>query len=488
MASLLMQAIPQVPLIIKTAVGHTFGWTEMSSKWDLKMEVGLRVIQAIMRNPNRPSRPISETQASSLRDSGVKGTKWISRYKIPRPAEEDAREQVFAAIEALKEGNEDYTKPTLEDVEVEWTGYRNGVGLSAPEPAGMTEKEKYQKMMDEVTSDVVILYLHGGAYYLLDPSTHRHVTSRLAQISGGRAYSVRYRLAPQGPFPSALIDAFVAYLSLLHPPEGAPHKPVPASNIVISGDSAGANLSSALLQLLLQLHRTVPAGQIPTVKFHGKDVQVPLPAGVALNSPWCDLTSCLDSIQRNAKYDYLPNTWAPESIPDCPVWPSKPARVDLFAEGSALAHQLVSPLAAKSWKGSPPVFYMWGDELLTDEGRGMASRMANDGVVVIAEYFEAMPHCFAMLFGDMGGAKRCFDGWGMFCKDAVTGSKLETSGTFIEAKTLKESPFNVKDGLKDLGLDEKSLQAKMFARRDKAIKEFEEREERRKAKAKTEKL
>jgi acetyl esterase/lipase len=483
--SLLLQAIPQIPLVLRTAVGHTLGWTEMSWKWDLKMELTVRVIQSIMRDPNRPPRPMSETQTSSLGDSSVKGQMWISQYTTPKPAEDDARQHVFAAIDALKEGDEDYTKPTLEEVYAEWTGFRKDAGPYDVEPEGLNEVEKYKKMMEEVTSDVVVLYFHGGAYYLMDPATHRHVTSRLAQITGGRAYSVRYRLSPQGAFPAALVDAFISYLSLLHPPPGAPHAPVAADKIVISGDSAGGNLSAALLQLLLQLHRSA-AGEIPTVKFHGAEVKVPLPAGVALNSPWCDMTSCLDSFQRNATYDYLPNSWNPDAIPTCPIWPAKPPRADIFAEGSALAHQLVSPVAAKSWKGSPPVFYMWGDELLTDEGGVMASRMVKDGVTIIAEHFEAMPHCFALLFGDTATGKRCFDAWGQFCTDVVKKNPLKTKGTYITAKILEERDFYVDQLMENLGLDETKLKEKMGARRAKVVKEFEEREERRLAKEKAE--
>ena len=73
---------------------------------------------------------------------------------------------------------------------------------------------------------------------------------------------------PQTQFPGQLLDAFVAYLYLLSPPEGAFHKPVPASNIVFAGDSAGGNLSFSLLLCLLTLNNM----GIETVRFHGKDV------------------------------------------------------------------------------------------------------------------------------------------------------------------------------------------------------------------------
>jgi acetyl esterase/lipase len=473
LGSLILQGIPQIPLILRTAVGHTLGWTDMSHKWDLRQEVVIRVLQSVIRDGNGPKRSISESQRATLNDPGIKGNKWISKYTIPKPSEDDVRQELFAAIDALKEGDEEYTKPTLEDVSVEWTGYRKDCGPNDPEPKELSENEKYQRIMAEVTSDVVILYFHGGAYYLMDPATHRHVTSKLAELTGGRAYSVRYRLAPQGPFPSALLDAFISYLSLLHPPPGAPHDPIPADKIVISGDSAGGNLASALLQLLLQLHRSVSPGSTPSVQFHGTDVPVPLPAGVALNSPWCDMTSSMDSIKRNFKYDYLPNKRDRGPPPTCSIWPSAPARLNMFAESSALTHQLVSPIAAKSWESSPPVYYMWGDELLTDEGSVMACKMAKDGVKVVIDHFETMPHCFALLFGDSEGGKRCFASWAGFCTDVVQKKELKTVGKFTTIPKLEETDFKVEELMKNMNLDDAKIGELMRASRDTAVEEFE---------------
>ncbi len=77
-------------------------------------------------------------------------------------------------------------------------------------------------MMKEVTSPTTILYLHGGAFWLMDPATHRMTTKRLAKLSGGRCYSVRATASPRStPFPSALMDAPASYLA---PPLPAPRR------------------------------------------------------------------------------------------------------------------------------------------------------------------------------------------------------------------------------------------------------------------------
>jgi hypothetical protein len=52
-----------------------------------------------------------------------------------------------------------------------------------------------------------MLYLHGGAYCVGSPATHRALTSRLARVTGLPVFVADYRLAPEHPFPAGLDDA-----------------------------------------------------------------------------------------------------------------------------------------------------------------------------------------------------------------------------------------------------------------------------------------
>lgn len=122
--------------------------------------------------------------------------------------------------------------------------------------------------------DGVILYLHGGAYAFCSPRTHRALTSRLAADTRLPVLVPSYRLAPEHPFPAALEDAVVAYRRLL--------AEVPASRIVIAGDSSGGHLAASLVG---EACRT----------------GLPSPAGVVLFSPWVDL-SCELSVLSDREY------------------------------------------------------------------------------------------------------------------------------------------------------------------------------------------
>lgn len=82
-----------------------------------------------------------------------------------------------------------------------------------------------------------------------------------------------------------------------------------------------------------------------------------------------------------------------------------------------------------------------GWELLADEDKFLAAKMHSDGVPVVFEEFEGMPHCFAMVVTENPMAKRCFDAWAGFIKGVVTESETtgkQTAFRTVKAKTLQE--------------------------------------------------
>lgn len=438
--TLLKFLLPKTPFLLKTAASHTLGWSHTSSKWDLKTELTINVLREMLCNGPRST--VSQQQKGTLRDPGVKGRMWISRVRVPAPQEDDVRQLLFKVIEELNvTGQETYIQPQPQPVEAEWTGYRSHVSKDAPEPS-ISEEAKYKNLMEEVTSEATVLYFHGGAMYLLDPASHRPWTSKIAHLSGGRCYSVRYRLAPQNPFPAAILDAINAYLSLLYPPEGVAHDAVPASKIVFAGDSAGGLLSVALLEFLLQCHRTGKT----KVHYNGREVDLPLPAGLALSSPWLDVTRSMPSLENNAHYDYLPppSMTRKATYPPCPIWPTNPPRADLYCDGPSLCHPLVSPLAQKDWRGAPPIHISVGEEELTDENAIFAQRLAKQSVEVNWEQYEAMPHCWGLIMADMETSRVQVQSFADHIKRFVERpGDVKLEGTFVVAKSLSRKTVDL---------------------------------------------
>ncbi|KAF2765253.1 hypothetical protein EJ03DRAFT_331138 [Teratosphaeria nubilosa] len=468
--------MPQVPALANKALWHSLGQTPTSSEWDLRTELTVQVLRTMMAGGNAKPSPIGKVQGRSMRDPGIKGKIWVAKDTIraPKSDDEGLRDAVFKAIEDLKVGEVSYTKPELVDTDVEWTGFRPNAGKDEQLPK-ISEDEKYKRLLAEPTrtSDTVILYFHGGAYYLCDPTSHRPVVSRLAKESKGRVCSVRYRLAPQAAFPAQLLDGLMMYLSLLYPPPRALHEPIPAKNIVFGGDSAGGNLTFALLQLLLQMQRSA-AGGVPKVKFHGQEVDVPLPAAVTANSGWFDIARSMPTLTTNAKYDYLPPPNHDDSVSRFPadkIWPTKPPRGDLFCDLSLIDHPLTSPVGAQSWEGAPPLWLCTGEELLTDEDKIVSRLAATQGVKVQYEEYEAMPHCFAMLIPHLATSNRCLKSWGDFCRRAVEEpASMKTSGTFIHVKTGSEEE---RDVTKVTELSVEQARAFMREAKERRIKGYE---------------
>ena len=138
-SGLLKFFVPLLPSITKTALANSLWLSPTSSKWDLRTEMTVHVLRAMMSgNPST----VGKTQAQTLKDPGAKGKCWAARTTIPVPQDETIREATFQAIADLGDGNESYTKPDLADTEVEWTGYRSKAKDSDPPPPGVSPVRK----------------------------------------------------------------------------------------------------------------------------------------------------------------------------------------------------------------------------------------------------------------------------------------------------------------------------------------------------------
>lgn len=155
-----------------------------------------------------------------------------------------------------------------------------------------------------------------------------------------------------------------------------------------------------------------------------------------------DITHSSPSWETNAAYDILPTPLSMERSkprPPCSAWPANPPRKTFYADDSFVIHPLVTLLMAPSWASSPPVFVCTGWELLADEDKYTAAKLHRDGVPVVFEEYEGMPHCFALILTELEGSKRCVNSWAAFIARAVEDpAGIKSSFTSIKAKTLEE--------------------------------------------------
>lgn len=208
------------------------------------------------------------------------------------------------------------------------------------------------------TDGRVVLFLHGGGYYFHSPRTYRSITFPLARYSYSRVFALDYRLAPENPFPAAVDDAVACYRRLMM--DG-----VPASKVVIAGDSAGGGLALATLLTL-------------------RDRGDPMPAGAVLFSPWTDLAATGATLQTNNGND--PMFWGPAI--------GKAAQHYLGT--MAATHPLASPLYA-DLKGLPPLFVQASTiEVLLDDSRRLVEKARHEGVDVLFKAWPGLPHVWQL--------------------------------------------------------------------------------------------
>lgn len=132
-------------------------------------------------------------------------------------------------------------------------------------------------------SEKVIYYIHGGAYYVGQATTHRTITIALSKVCDARVFALNYRLAPEDRFPLGLLDVVNGYFRLIDSLHILP------SNIIVVGDSAGAGLCLAMVMYLRDEGYTDR-----------------LPRALVLLSPWVDLTMSCGSWDENAPFDVVP--------------------------------------------------------------------------------------------------------------------------------------------------------------------------------------
>ena len=62
----------------------------------------------------------------------------------------------------------------------------------------------------------MIIYLHRGGYVFGSPEQDRALIGRLALATGAEVVGPAYRLAPEAPYPAAVVDTLAVYQAVLN--------------------------------------------------------------------------------------------------------------------------------------------------------------------------------------------------------------------------------------------------------------------------------
>jgi acetyl esterase/lipase len=209
----------------------------------------------------------------------------------------------------------------------------------------------------------VLLYLHGGGWSIGSPTTHAKLARQLAAGAGMIVVNVDYRLAPEHPFPVPLEDCVAAARWAR---EHAGSFGGDSRRIAIGGDSAGGNLTAAVIN----------------------DLRGEMSFCAALL-----IYGAFDLLASRRDYD----RWAPEEDPVLPKRSMDMMLAAYLSGGASTSDPRVSPLHA-DLRHFPPACLLCGtwDPLLGDS-IAFHDKLIACGRDSTLHRYDQMPHAFVQL-------------------------------------------------------------------------------------------
>ena len=216
-----------------------------------------------------------------------------------------------------------------------------------------------EEIKPQSKSTQMIFHIHGGAFFVGSIKTHRAFLSEVAERTQMQVLHLNYPLSPEARYPDALDAIYDVYSTLLD-------QGVLAKDIIVSGDSCGANLALALCLRLKQ-----------------EDLE--MPSGLMLLSPFLDLTLTSESLRYNEKLDALLSVEALETGISFYL----PKNIDK-------SDPFVSPIFG-DFAGLPPTLVQVGSkEILLDDAKRFEDKAKEAGVDVRYKLYTGMWHNFQM--------------------------------------------------------------------------------------------
>jgi acetyl esterase len=217
-----------------------------------------------------------------------------------------------------------------------------------------------------ITTDTVLLYLHGGGFVVGSLQSHHAICAEIAEFAGAELVSVDYRLAPEHVWPAQTDDCFGVLKQLLG--EG--------KRVVVIGDSAGGNLAAGLALRARDEKLSGLAGQVLIYPALGGDL---------VSGSYTEMANAPGLTTADVAY-YSAVLNAPEDEP--------------------VAH----PLLARDLSDLPPAYITAAHfDPLRDDSKLYAERLKQAGVDVILRNEPQMVHSWLRARYMSPGAREGFD-------------------------------------------------------------------------------
>ena len=229
-----------------------------------------------------------------------------------------------------------------------------------PGPAGPRRFRAYNAHPNASKPQPALVYIHGGGWCFDDIECHDSICRCLAKQSDVVVFSLDYRLAPEHPFPAGLEDCYAA-VQWFH--KSAQQLNIDPKRIAVGGDSAGGNITAALLLLTNERHGAPIALQL--LMYAIVDFEPRNPSRTGFGEGYVVETTMANWVMR------------------------------CYAPGHNLSDPLLSPLLADDVSFMPPTFVLTAEyDPLRDEGKLFADKLKQQGVRCNYKCYEGMIHGF----------------------------------------------------------------------------------------------
>lgn len=233
-----------------------------------------------------------------------------------------------------------------------------------------------------------LLYIHGGAFTMGSPLSHRPITTALARRAGLAVLALDYRLMPEHRRMDGIEDCRAGYRWLL---ENGPDGPGTADAVFVAGDSAGGNLTLSLIAWL---------------RDRAGDAGLRQADGAMALSPLTDATFASPSMRHNVERDPMLGPMA-RMINRFPRW--------LTLWSAWLQNRirpndpLVSPVRG-DLANLPPVLVQASEaEILIDDARRWVNKARQAGSPAELETWHGMVHVWQAFGADLPESEQAFD-------------------------------------------------------------------------------
>jgi epsilon-lactone hydrolase len=221
-----------------------------------------------------------------------------------------------------------------------------------------------------------LLYIHGGGFIVGSPQSHRRLTTRLAELTGGVVLAIHYRLMPEHRRGAGIEDCRRAYCWLLAHGPGAASS---AHKVWVAGDSAGGNLTLSLIAWV-------------------RDSGLRAPDAAVAFSPTTDATLASPSLRSHAKTDAMlgpvlaPWLWLPRSAVLWATW--------LFTRINP-RDPVVSPVYGDLSRLPPVLVQVSSAEMLHDDARRYVNRAVAAGSPAQLQTWAHMVHVWQIFHPEL---------------------------------------------------------------------------------------